>query len=387
MKLLICTSRVPYPLDKGDKLRAYYQIKALSEQHEIYLCCISDEDSSPTAYKELKKYCKEVHIFQQSKRSIFWNLIRGIFRGLPLHVAYFYNKKHKTRIEEIARYVKPDSIYCQLIRMAPYVTQLPGKKTIDYMDAFSTGIKRRISKVSFWLKPIFYFESKRLARYEKKAFKEFDQHTIISEADRDKLAFAEKENIHVLPNGVNLEYFHPPIETPLKSHELVFVGNMSYAPNILAAEFLAKEIMPLLWQHKPEATLLLAGINPDSKVKILQSDRILVSGFIPDIREAYLQANIFIAPMHIGTGLQNKLLEAMALGIPAITSKLAYEGIKAPLDAICIAETPEQYVWQILDLLNNKEKADLQASKALNFVQQKYHWSEICSSLNQLLQG
>jgi sugar transferase (PEP-CTERM/EpsH1 system associated) len=387
MKLMVCTSRVPYPLDKGDKLRAYYQIKELSKKHEIYLCCLNNEALSPETHSELNKYCKEVHIFQLNKVSIFINLLLSVFTVHPLHVAYFYNRRHKASIQKIHDNIQPDRILCQLIRMAPYVISLSSKKCIDFMDVFSVGIKRRAKKSKLFLKPVFYYEAFKLKRYEVRCARLFDAQCIISEADKHLLPLIEKGEIKVIANGVDFDFFKKSTTETIKKYDLVFVGNMSYAPNILAAEFLANQIMPALCEIMPTAKLLLAGTNPDKKVKALATKQIVVSGFIKDIRDAYNQAHLFIAPMQIGTGLQNKLLEAMAMEIPCITSPLAAKGIKASSDSLRCGSSITEYVDHILALLNNPAEKNKQVSNALLFVKKKYHWRQICNDLDKMLQG
>jgi hypothetical protein len=136
MKLLVILPRVPYPLEKGDKLRAYNQIRFLSKTNEITLCALNDTKLHPNAKSELKPYCKRLYILNISKWSIILNLFKALFKGIPFQVGYFYNRKAKQQIQQIINEVQPDHIYCQLIRVAEYVKNNSTPKTIDYQDVF-----------------------------------------------------------------------------------------------------------------------------------------------------------------------------------------------------------------------------------------------------------
>src|SRR5690606_15491817 len=184
MKLGILLSRVPYPLEKGDKLRAFHQIKELSKNHDIYLCALNTNRLHPEAIEKLSPYCKEIKIIKLSKWSILLNLLYSLlFSGLPLQIAYFYNRRAKSEILNFFNNHKIEHLYCQLIRVTEYVKAYPCPKTLDYMDALSRGMERRIEKAPFYLKPFVKIESKRLKKYEHFIFSEFDHKTIISEQD------------------------------------------------------------------------------------------------------------------------------------------------------------------------------------------------------------
>jgi glycosyltransferase involved in cell wall biosynthesis len=171
-----------------------------------------------------------------------------------------------------------------------------------------------------------------------------------------------------------------------KKYEIVFIGNMSYAPNVDAAEYLAQKVLPLVHQQKPEVKLLLAGASPAKRVQDLQNEFVHITGWVDDIRDCYAEARIFIAPMQIGTGLQNKLLEAMAMKIPSITSKLANSALYAKDgEEILIGETPEDYAKHIIKLLNDDEFATRIADAGYRFVNHKYNWEIATNKLSDIM--
>lgn len=384
MKLLVIVSRVPYLLDKGDKLRAFNQIKQLSKNNEIILLALDDKDTNTEALLELKKLCTSVTVVKLSGFTILINLIRAFFTGKPLQVGYFYSLEAQKKLDAIVLQQKPDHIYCQLIRTAEYAKKHPNiPKTLDYMDVFSKGMERRKSTASFFLKPIFAMEYRRLLKYEHDVFSFFNNKTIISEQDKNLIQHPQKASIKVIPNGVDTDYFKPIVHK--KEFELLFNGNMDYPPNVESVEFLVNKIMPLVWQKKPEARLLISGSSPNNKVLALKSNRVVVSGWVDDIRENFAKSKILVAPMQISIGLQNKLLEAMAMQLPCVTSTLANNALGAKHnDQIMVADTPEQYTLYIIELLENESKAKQIASNGYQYVITNFNWESTCKTLERL---
>ena len=224
-KLMVLTSRFPYPLEKGDKLRIYYQIRALSERFEIILVSLTNERVYVHDYQEVKKYCSRIYTLVRSEFSILKNILLALKNGLPLQIGYFFDKNIQKEINIIAEKEKPNHVFCQLIRMAEYARYLNFPKTIDYMDTFSIGTKRWAKNTKSILKPILNREAQKLMEYENDIFQDFDFHTIISEQDRDYLQIVDKRNIKIVPNGVNMNFFKP-IPDAKKEYDIAFIGNM-----------------------------------------------------------------------------------------------------------------------------------------------------------------
>jgi len=178
------------------------------------------------------------------------------------------------------------------------------------------------------------------------------------------------------------------IQIDVPEYDLVFIGNMGYPPNVNAAEYLAKEILPLVHKTKPGVTLTLAGATPHPNVLSLKSKYVEVTGFVENIREAYAKAKIFIAPMRIGTGLQNKLLEAMAVKIPSITSSLANSALEAINgEQILVGNTTEEFAAHIIKLLDDERLAEQIAENGYQFVHAKYNWESATKKLEDLMMG
>ena len=386
MRIFVLLPRVPYPLEKGDKLRAFNQVRELSKNNEIILCALNPVKKleKQKAFSSLQPYCRSINFIDIPLAGRIWNTLLAFFGKRPLQTGYFYNRKAARRIRKLIRHYQPDHLYCQLVRTAEYIKDIPVPKTLDYQDVFSYGAKRRMEKSSFFMKHILKIEYRRLKDYENRIFDYFDNKTIISKPDRDLIPHEKRDEIVIIPNGVDHQYFKP--RDAVRTYDLVFTGNMGYPPNVDAAEFLAQEIMPEVWKIRPDTRLLLAGATPDRKVKALHSNKIVVSGWLDDIRDAYSSAKIFIAPMRIGTGLQNKLLEAMSMKIPSITTPLANDALQAKDGKeIMLGKTAEELAGNILRLLSDDLLYEEIAENGHKFVIANYDWAAATEKLNRLI--
>ena len=246
MKLLVLLSRFPYPLDKGDKLRAYHQLRYLAARHEICLFALTDEDVSTEAQAQVRPLCRGGLVVHRLRRpGIARHMARALATGLPLQVGYFYDAQAQRQVDGLLRDFRPDHVYCQLVRMAEYLRAHAGQlpMTLDYMDVFSAGMARRATQAPLWQRPVLALEAHRLLAYEAAAFDWFQHHTIISDQDRQLIQHPRRDAIEIVLNGIDTNYFRPR-PTAAKEFDLLFCGNMSYHPNVDAACFLAEEILP-----------------------------------------------------------------------------------------------------------------------------------------------
>lgn len=385
MKIFVLLSRFPYPLEKGDKLRVFNQIKELSKKHEIILCALSAEKVEQSSIDILSEYCSEIEVIRLSKIKIYWNLIKCLlFTDQSLQVAYFYSKSAQKKVDHFLSKYKPDHLYCQLIRVTEYVRKSNIPKTLDYMDALARGMERRIEDSPFYLKWSLKTETARLKRYEHFVFDDFDHHTIISEQDRELIVHLKNDSIKIVKNGVDYNTFQH--ETLNKEYDLIFTGNMGYPPNVDSVVYLVNNVMPLVWKENPNIKLIIVGAQPAAKVLKLKSDRVIITGWVEDISPYYSKSKVFIAPMQIGTGLQNKLLEAMAMKLPCITSELANNALGAKHEEnILIGADDNDYKDHVLKLINDDNYQIELAEKGHRFVKENYTWEGSTSILEKLI--
>jgi len=383
-KIVIITSRFPYPLDKGDKLRIYYQIKYLSKRHEIYLISLNTEKKiNLKSISAIQKYCVEIHIIQIGFVTKLLNLIKAFLVQKPLQVGYFYSKVAHKKIKKIISKINPDWCYSQLIRTSEY-TRHEENNIIDYMDALSKGIDRRISTFPKIIQNIIKREYQITQKYENDIFSDFKKHIIITANDRNHINHPEKKNIYIVENGVDTNYFKP--LNKKKDYDLIFVGNMSYPPNIQAALYICNKIAPIIEKKYKKCKILIGGTNPHKKIQKLHGDNITISGWTKDIREIYASGKVFVAPMFIGTGLQNKLLEAMAMGVPCVTTKLANQALLANPSQITIANNEIEFANACIQILKNNQKSNMFKREAFKFIREKYSWEIMDNKLNAIFE-
>ena len=380
MKILVLLPRFPYPLDKGDKLRAYHQVVELAKQHDIYLFALSHEPVSKAQVEALQPYCRAIHVERLPRPICGLNVLCAFLQGRSLQIGYWTTRRAMKAYDAFVQQVQPDIIYRQMIRTMEY----SGGGVLDFQDALSLNTQRRMERSHGLLKLILRYECRALRRAEQEALLTFDATTVISTVDQAALA----PTVTLVPNGVDTDYFnatHYPLST---THSICFTGNMAYAPNVDAARWLVKEIMPLVWKQCPYGiTVLIAGANPKPAVKALAGPKVTVSGRLDDIRTAYASAKMFVAPMRIGSGMQNKLLEAMAMRLPCVTTTLAADPLGATAwEHLLVGDTAEQLADLIVKL-GIEELHDSIADAGHRFVQEHYSWPAAVAPLETILKS
>jgi sugar transferase (PEP-CTERM/EpsH1 system associated) len=384
MKILMALPRFPYPLYKGDMLRAYYQIIELSRKNELYIACLTEDKNFAKYLPQITPFCAAIEVTPLPKKRIFMNALRGFFHPAPFQVNYFYSPEIKKKISSIIEKYGIDVCYVQLIRMA---LNIDFKHNclfyLDFMDCFSAGMEKRTLHGNLLSQFFFKWEAQKVKTFETAIAQYFDGYSVISDADKKLFSPTFREKICVVPNGIPQEFlnFRP---SPQKDIDLIFTGNMSYAPNILAALYLVKKIIPLLNKPYPNLKVYLVGANPAPKIKALASNNIIVTGFVNDIKPFLGRSKIFVAPLFIGSGLQNKLLEAMATELPVLTTPLAAEALNAQnFSELIICQNPQEFAAAIEKLLTEPQLAQKIGGNAKNFIQKKYNWHESAQKLEQ----
>ena len=385
MKIAILTSRFPYPIEKGDKLRLFHQLRVLSQQHELVLIALAAEPPDDNDLQIVSAICSKVYVLPLTPVQVVGNLFGTLLRNLPFQVGYFYNKTLHTQIRTILNAEKPEHIFCQLIRMALYAQDATVPCTLDFMDNFSINTSRRAEQSRFLARLFWQREARLTAEFEAEAFSWFRKTMIISAQDRDLLPFEQRDSVAIIPNGVDTAFFAPE-QNVIKKYDLAFVGNMGYKPNVEAAKFLAEQIMPIVWLVRPETTLLIAGARPTNEVQRLENQQIIVTGWLDDIRDAYRESKLLVAPLFIGSGQQNTILESMAMGVPCLTTTLVNNATDATVnEEILLADDAAAFAKAILETIDNTDFQAKLAENALNFVQKRYSWQVYGEKLSAII--
>ncbi len=381
-KIAVILSRFPFPLDKGDKLRAYHQIGYLSRFHDVYVYALSNEEVDETMMKALSPFCKGIHVFRLSRSGVIVQALLSFIKNIPVQVGYFYSPRHAKKIRESIMALQPDTVYCQLSRTALYGKDLPFRKVIDLQDAFSTNYERIQNSYQGLMKYFYRRESLCMRDFEIKMIGWFDISTIISAFDKGKIQI-EPNPLVVVSNGVDTSYYKSAGRT--KKYDILFSGNLTYIPNKHAVKFLAEKIAPALAHLRPDIQIVIAGSSGDT-LKKYESSNIQIRGWVNDMSVLYDEARIFVSPLFTGAGLQNKLLEAMSMGIPCITTAITNASLLATEnEQVLLADNVDEFVSKIIVLLDDAALRQRISTNARIFIEENYNWDKVNQKLADLL--
>ena len=384
MNILFVANRFPYPPFRGDKLKIYNLAKRLSENNTLYLVTFIQDKNDYQHLPELEKIFKEIKLVYLPARKSYLNLLYSFFSKVPYQVSYFRSRKFKKLVDEFVATHDIDVIHTQHLRMAPYTVDIDTVPTIlDLPDAFSLYWERRTQiKRNFFYSIFDKVEYKKVKNYEA-IVKQFDFNLVCSPEDK---AHIEKlhgiKNIDVLPNGVDLSAFTPRNHDYSHNNRIVFTGNMDYAPNVDAVIYFVKEIFPKVLEKFPDVKFYIVGQRPIQKVLDLQSDKIIITGFVEDLGEEYNKSSITIAPIRFGAGTQNKVLESMAMGVPVVCSNVGFKGLGVESsEGAFLAETTEKFTQTVIDLLGSAELREKVGKKGTEVIHERFNWDNIANQL------
>ncbi|MBS1771813.1 MAG: glycosyltransferase [Bacteroidetes bacterium] len=384
MKLLFFANRVPYPPYRGDKLKIYNLAKRLSKSHELHLLTFAQTKEDLEYKAELEKVFHKVHFVYLPKWRSALNCLSAGWDSKPLQVLYFRSAEMRKQLEQVLTADKFDAIHVQHLRMSPYLSKRKDiPRILDMPDAFSMYWERRIkAQKNPFLKIFETVEQGRVLKYER-IMKEYNLSLVCSTEDK---AYLESKhginNIELLPNGVDLDVFKAANHDYSHNHTLLFTGNMNYAPNVDAVIYFTKEILPLVKQKYPQVKFIIAGQKPIPKVQALATDDIIVTGFVKDLAATYNEASVVVAPLRFGAGTQNKVLEAMAMGVPVVCSEIGFAGLGiANGDGAVMQKDPALFADAVIDLLSDASKREYVGKKGMEVIQQKFSWDSIAKQL------
>lgn len=386
MKILFVANRVPFPPFRGDKLKIYNLARRLAIKHELYLITFaeSDEDFKYTA--ELQKIFKEVHIIRLPKWQSYLNCLLAIFTNTPLQVAYFKSNAMHRCIRQFLSNQKVDVIHTQHLRMAQFTSEIQIPRILDLPDAFSLYWKRRIENQKRpWLRVLEKIEFNRLYKFEAYITRRFHLGLVCS---REDLEYMQNEhgltNMNLLRNGVDLDTFQSQGHDYSNNTVLLFTGNMDYAPNVDAVVYFVSEIWPRIVSACPEITFVIAGQRPVKQVLELQSDKIKITGFVPDLKIMYQQASVVVSPLRFGAGTQNKVLEAMAMGIPVVSGIVGFGGLEIhDGDGVFLETNPVGFAKRVIQLLHSQNLRETTGKKGFTIAGDKFSWDKISLQLER----
>lgn len=398
MNILILSHRVPFPPNKGEKIRTFHQVKHLSELgHRVHLFS-PYEDSAELAYFSAlnENLCTSVEAVPLKPKAL--RLLTGLLKGQSMSVANFYETKLQNKFDQFLASNKVDAILCSASSMAEYVFNSTAlgklvKKPLlimDFMDVDSDKWGQYRMNSGFPMNLVYAREQRLLAKYEAQITEKFNASYLIAQAEVSLFNknVLKTDKVHVMGNGLDTDTFYPPKVKPQNSGPVfLFTGVMDYKPNEDAVIWFVSQCWQAITAKHPNAKFIIAGMNPSNNINQLASDpSIEVTGFVEDILPYYHQADIFVAPFRLARGVQNKVLQAFACALPVISTPMGAEGILCEVDKdILIAETPMDFITQANELISQPELAQNIGQNALQVIVQHYSWQGQLQPLVDLL--
>ncbi len=386
MRILFITPRTPYPPLRGDQTRAYHLIRHLSQRHDVTVLIPTQPKPIPEEHQTQKRLnARFIHI-PSNRLGYAKSLLNSITEGWPLQTALFSPPDLIAGVQDLLEKETFDLVHLHTARMAPLLQILKGlPRVIDFIDALSLNLQQRAQIAPWPLKGLLLMEAVRMKRLEEKLIGDTDGQVVTSR--RDKEALGGYPTIHVIPNGVDIPSLTPRNSGKLSEGKIIiFSGRMGYPPNAEAAILFSRNIWPKILQREPSAQLWIVGADPPRRVLNLSKlPNVKVTGYVPHIGDYLAQATVAVAPIRRGTGIQNKILEAMAAGTPVVTTPIGAGGIEAtPGEHLLVAKNDEEFVEQVVALLRDPSlRADL-AKRALELIQEKYTWEKVTSLLEKV---
>ncbi len=391
MRILFLAHRLPYPPNKGDKIRSFWELTTLSKHHEIDLFCFYDDPQDKFQVTNLSTYC---HSCYAEPLSVLGSRARAVFAltsGQPFSTAYFYSKTMARRVAEAVRSRSYDLVFVFGSSMARYAEPWPHlPRVLDLVDVDSDKwmqYSRRSHGPLSWL---WKLEGRRLEQFESALVHTFSNTLVCTDAEAQLLRNkVPNGRISVLQNWLDMDYYRPevvPVPEKILSLQpyVIFTGTMDYFPNVDAVHFFYREVLPLVRLRVPKLGFIIAGRNPSAQVMRLAADpAIHVTGTVPDIRPYLRGAAVAVAPMRIARGVQNKILEALAMDVPVVASAVAAAALPQELALLLAAEAePRMLAARIVGyLLDPQERARALRTSVKHYIEAL----DLPSQLEQLL--
>jgi sugar transferase (PEP-CTERM/EpsH1 system associated) len=398
--ILFLAHRVPYPPDRGDKIRSFNILKRLCGLGTVHIATFADDEADLAHGEALREVLGPMlgsfHI-ERRATSLPVGATKAVFADKPMSLPMFDSAGIRRFVAETLGAKRITTVFAFSSQMAQFVPNLPPgiRFVMDFVDVDSEKFANYALRTS---SPVMQFvyrrEAKKLAAFERAVAERADYSLFVSEAEAEvfgaKTGF-RSPRVRVLENGIDCDYFEPDGNFPIIEKPgnplLVFTGQMDYRPNIDGAMAFADDVFPAVRDMRPDAHFAVVGRNPPPEVRRLAKRRnITVTGEVDDIRSWLHAADVVVAPLRVARGIQNKILEAMAMARPVVASSDAFEGIDAePGHHILVSDTPGSGAHMIVDLLDNRAMANVIGQAARQRMLTRYSWDSALAPLAEMV--
>jgi sugar transferase (PEP-CTERM/EpsH1 system associated) len=381
MKLLFITPYVPSRI----RVRPFQIIKELAKRHRVHVLALGESDETRTeGVEEIMPVVEELCVIPHSRMRGLAQACASLPLPVPLSAAYCWSRRMRRAVTWELGGGRFDLIHVEHLRAAHFVPRRVGTPMVfDSVDCL-TGLFRQMAraKKSLPARAVMNLEAWKLCYYEPKTLRRFDRIVITSDSERDALLELDPRlRVDTVPNGVDTEYFAP-TGAPKVPRRIIFSGKMSYSPNAQAATWFAGEVFPRIRAKWDDAGFVIAGSNPPQKVRALaDTPGIAVTGYLDDLRPVVEAASVAVAPMQSAVGIQNKVLEAMAMGLPVVASPLATRAIGRDTPGVVEADSADEVADAVDRLFEDPEGAAKIGRKGRELVQTSFSWQAAAEKL------
>ncbi len=389
--LLFVVHRVPFPPDRGDRIRSYHVLKFLASRANVWLACLADEPLHPDCKTELQSHCQGVQI-EHLNTSRYIHGAWSLASGRTATEGLFYSHRLMSGISKWCREVKFDAAIGFCSSVAPYlkIPQLQNvPKLIDLVDVDSEKFADYSTNSSGIKSVLYNLEAKRLRSLEISLGEQCQGVTLVTEPEADIYrSFAPGAQVRAATNGIDLDFFD--VEGSYAESKdpstCLFVGALNYPPNIDGIKWFCNQVWPTVIKEHSASQLLIVGRNPTPDVQALgKLPGVKVFANVPDVRPYYHQASVSIAPLHLARGLQNKVLEALAMKTAVLSTPHAVEGIGLETHQVMIASDPSDWSRALINFFRNHEQRNSFAEAGYQFVRDRHCWSSCLEPVAELL--
>lgn len=391
MKILLLTQVLPYPPDSGPKVKTWNVLKYLAQHHEVTLVSFVRGDQS-AEINHLKTVCHAVHTVPIERKAVddVRYLLKSVLTNQPFLMVRDDRANMRHLLEQLSRETKFDIAHADQLNMAQYAARIPGAaKIVDAHNALWLLYKRLADTLGLGPQKLIYSRDWRLLKkYEGRICREFDGILAVSQEDKSALeeAMGQKSEMTVIPIAVDLDEL-PLIERKPDADHILHIGTMYWPPNIDAVNWFIDEVLPLIHAARPQTTFDVVGLRPPQELVELgqREPRINVTGYVEDTQPYYQKAGAFIVPVRAGGGMRVKILNALAQGMPLVTTTLGCEGIAVTHGKdVLIADTPEAFAEAVLHLLDDRELAQELGRCGRELIRTTYDYRAACRPIDDL---
>jgi sugar transferase (PEP-CTERM/EpsH1 system associated) len=395
VKILFLSQRVPYPPNRGDKITTWRLVERMKRTHEVTCVAFAHDDRDVEAAEKLTSLGVPTRWFRYEDRPAKIRSLPLLLGQTPLTLGVYGSRELQAAVDELMP--KMDLAYAYSSSMGAFLEPHAGKPRIMHFGELDSDKWRQYSQTTrFPMSWVYRREARTLLVFESRVARSFSANVLCTPVE--EALFQERipgAPTTVLRNGVDLEYYRPPNDAGNPAgagdvrdpHSIVFTGVMNYFPNVDAVRFFALDVLPRVRDRIPKVRFTIVGAHPTPEVqKLAKQKGVEVTGFVPDTREYLRRASLSVAPLRIARGIQNKVLEAMAMGLPVVGTTSATQGVEGENGRdYWVADEPTRVASAVIDLLKSPREARELGLRGRRFVEQHYDWEVVFRPLDELL--